>query len=120
MKQEHTEIKLDRLLARSAKLADDGFNGRVENELNKVPNIRARIFLGAGISWLLLVVSYFSPSALQDQIIATAPSISYSDSMGVLLRQLSALLTNSSELGAPTLLVLLLGIVAVTSFWVRD
>ncbi|MCB1671843.1 MAG: hypothetical protein KDI29_12010 [Pseudomonadales bacterium] len=118
MKTSNPQDSLDSRLARIAQVADAGFSQRVEHELRKLSNVRTRIFVGAGLCWLVLALLFRSaPDAGMLQFLTVDD---FTTLRQALIQQFGALLPFLPSPGTLLMLTLALTAAAVGSILVRD
>lgn len=107
--------RLDELLARPALSADRGFAERVVHEARKTNRSRHYLFLGAGISWLLLMLIAASPQAIYADLLTLAQSLESVSLYDLASNQLEFASSTAAQLpySAATLALLALAALAI-------
>jgi len=82
---------LDRMLAQPALIADKGFSERVGIKLATGISLRDKLFAGAGIFWLTLIVAVVSPQAVYEDLYSLAAMVDFSEQLNLLNTQIRSI-----------------------------
>ena len=82
---------LENRLAQPALIADKGFSKRVGSKLGIGISLRDKIFAGAGIFWLILIVAVVSPQAVYEDLYSLAAMLDFSEQLNLLSTQVRSI-----------------------------
>ena len=119
---------LENMLAQPALIADKGFSERVGSKLGTGISLRNKLFAGAGVFWLILIVAVVSPQAVYEDLYSLAAMVDFSEQLNLLSTQVRSIdytslqsmdytVLQSSSIG---LLVAAMSIAAVFSLLSRN
>ena len=119
---------LENMLAQPALIADKGFSERVGSKLGTGISLRDKLFAGAGVFWLILIVAVVSPQAVYEDLYSLAAMVDFSEQLNLLSTQVRSIdytslqsmdytVLQSSSIG---LLVAAMSIAAVFSLLSRN
>ena len=89
---------LDNMLAQPALIADKGFSERVSSKLVTGISLRDKLFAGAGIFWLTLIVAVVSPQAVYEDLSSLAAMLDFSEQLNLLSTQVRSIDYTSLQL----------------------
>lgn len=82
---------LDNMLAQPALIADKGFSERVSSKLGTGISLRDKLFAGAAIFWLTLIVAVVSPQTVYEDLYNLATMLDFSEQLNLLSTQIRSI-----------------------------